>query len=123
MASLNRVAIIGNVGTEPEMRFAPSGKAVTSFSVATNKTYTVDDERKEETTWFKVVTWGKQAESCNMFLSKGSSVYVEGSIKLNRWEDKDGQPKSSLEINASQVVFLSRKEGKVEDNNESEVPF
>ena len=128
MASLNRIAVIGNLGTEPEMRFTPSGQPVTSFRVATNRVYTTPEgERKEETTWFKVVAWGKQAESCNQFLTKGSSVYVEGSIKLNQWEGEDGQARSNMEITANQVVFLSRKEGIGSNEDklepEGEIPF
>ena len=81
MASLNKVMIIGNVGGEPEMRFAPNGNPVTSFRVATNRVYTTPEgERKEETEWFTVVTWNRLAEQCNQFLIKGRHVYAEGRL-------------------------------------------
>ncbi|MFC1945623.1 single-stranded DNA-binding protein [Chloroflexota bacterium] len=110
MPSLNKVMIIGNVGTEPEMRFTPSGKPVTSFSVATNWVFTTPDgERKQETEWFHVVTWNRLAEQCNQFLGKGKLVYTEGRLHTRHWEGQDGQPHSRLEVIASRVVFLDRR--------------
>ena len=79
MVSLNKVMLIGNVGSDPEMRFIPNGNPVTSFRVATNRFYTTPDgERKQETDWFSIVTWNKLAEQCNQFLTKGRLVYVKG---------------------------------------------
>ncbi len=110
MASLNRVMLIGNVGTEPEMRFTPSGNPVTSFRLATNRFYTgPDGERKQETEWFTIVAWKKQAESCNQFLTKGQRVYVEGRLQTRSWEGQDGQKHSRVEVVANRVLFLDRQ--------------
>ncbi len=110
MASLNKVMIIGNLGSEPEMRFTPNGRPVTSFSVATNRVYTTaEGERKEETEWFTVVTWAKLAEQCNQFLTKGRLVYAEGRLRTHTWEGQDGQKRSRTEIVADRVTFLDRQ--------------
>jgi single-strand DNA-binding protein len=102
--------LIGNLGSDPEMHFTPSGTPVTSFSIATNRVYTTSDgERKQETEWFRVTVWRKQAESCNQFLTKGKLVYVEGSLRTRTWEDKDGQRRTTLEVNADRVLFLDRQ--------------
>jgi len=109
MASLNKIMLIGNVGSDPEMRYTPNGKAVTSFRMATNYRYIGSDgEQKEETEWFRVSVWGKQAESCNQFLSKGRRVYVEGRLHSRSWEGQDGQMRTSLEVSANRVIFLDR---------------
>ena len=109
MASLNKIMLIGNVGSDPEMRYTPNGKAVTSFRMATNYRYIGSDgERREETEWFRVSVWGKQAESCNQFLSKGRRVYVEGRLHSRNWEGQDGQMRTSLEVSANRVIFLDR---------------
>ena len=111
MVSVNRIIIIGNLGSEPEMRFTPNGKPVTSFSAATNRRYTTSDgERREETEWFTVVTWGKLAEQCNQFLTKGRLVYVEGRLRTHTWEGQDGQKRTSVEIRADRVVSLERRD-------------
>lgn len=110
MPSLNKVTIIGNVGSEPEMRFTPNGKPVTSFSVATNWVYTTPEgERKQETEWFNVVAWNKLAEQCNQFLGKGRLVYAEGRLHTRTWEGQDGQQHSRSEVIANRVVFLDRR--------------
>ncbi len=109
MASLNKIMLIGNVGSDPEMRYTPNGKAVTSFRMATNYRYVGSDgARREETEWFRVSVWGKQAESCNQFLSKGKRVFVEGRLHSRSWEGQDGQTRTSLEISANRVIFLDR---------------
>lgn len=110
MPSLNKIIIIGNVGGEPEMRFTPNGKPVTSFRVATNWVSTTPDgERKQETEWFNVVAWNKLAEQCNQFLTKGKLVYAEGRLHTRTWEGQDGQPHSRTEVIANKVVFLDRR--------------
>ncbi len=110
MASLNKVMIIGNLGSEPEMRFTPNGRPVTSFRVATNRVYTTaEGERKEETEWFTVVTWGRLAEQCNQFLTKGRLVYAEGRLRTHTWESQDGQKHYRTEIVADRVSFLDRQ--------------
>jgi single-strand DNA-binding protein len=110
MVSINRITIIGNLGNEPEMRFTPSGRPVTSFRVATNWRYTTPEgERKEETEWFSVVAWGRLAEQCNQFLTKGRLVYVEGRLRLRTWDGQDGQRRARNEIVADRVKFLDRQ--------------
>jgi len=109
MASLNKIMLIGNVGSDPEMRYTPNGKAVTSFRMATNYRYAGSDgEQREETEWFRVSVWGRQAESCNQFLSKGKRIYVEGRLRSRSWEGQDGQMRTSLEVSANRVIFLDR---------------
>ena len=110
MVSVNKMTIIGNLGNEPEMRFTPGGRPVTSFRVATNWRYTTPEgERKEETEWFTIVCWGRLAEQCNQFLTKGRLVYVEGRLRLRSWEGQDGQKRSRNEIVADRVKFLDRQ--------------
>ena len=135
MASLNKVMIIGNLGSEPEMRFTPNGNPVTSFRVATNRVYnTPEGERKEETEWFTVITWGRLAEQCNQFLSKGRLVYAEGRLRTRTWEGQDGQKHYRTEVIANRVTFLDRQaaaplpEEKVEEAGSGEwvpedIPF
>jgi len=110
MANLNKVMIIGNVGTDPEMRFTPNGNPVTTFRVATSRTFNnAEGERKQETEWFTVVTWNKLAESCNQFLTKGRRAYVEGKLRTRTWEGQDGQRRTRVEIVAERVLFLDRQ--------------
>ncbi|MDY7018762.1 MAG: single-stranded DNA-binding protein [Chloroflexota bacterium] len=110
MASLSKVTLIGNLGSDPEMRFTADGKPVTSFRMATSRRYTTSTgETKEETDWFRVTVWGKQAEQCNQFLAKGRQVYVEGRLHARNWEGQDGQTRTSLEVTANQVLFLDRR--------------
>ena len=112
MPSLNKVMIIGNLGSEPEMRFTPNGNPVTSFRVATSRVYTTaEGERKEETEWFTVVAWGKLAEQCNQFLGRGRLVYTEGRLHTRSWEGQDGQKRYRTEIIANRVTFLDRQPG------------
>ena len=109
--------IVGNVGKDPEMRYTPSGQAVTSFSVATNRQYTTGNgEQVKETIWFRVTTWGKQAEVCNQYVKKGMKVLVEGRLTPDQvtggpriWQKSDGSSGSSFEVNASTVRFLSAR--------------
>ena len=110
MVSVNKMIMIGNLGSEPEMRFTPNGKPVTSFRVATNWKYTTPGgERREETEWFTVVAWGRLAEQCNQFLTKGRLVYVEGRLRTHTWESQDGQRHSRNEVVADKVRFLDRQ--------------
>ncbi len=110
MASLNKVMIIGNVGGEPEMRFAPNGNPVISFRVATNRVYTTSDgEHKEETEWFTVVAWNRLAEQCNQFLTKGRHVYVEGRLSTRSWQTPDGQRQYRAQVVAQRVLFLDKR--------------
>lgn len=108
----NKMTAIGNVGTDPEMRYTPSGSAVTSFRIATNERYTTrDGERKEETEWFTVTAWSRLAETCNQFVVKGMRVYVEGRLKSSSWVANDGQTRFRNEIIAREVKFLGGRQG------------
>lgn len=109
MVGLNKMIVIGNVGTDPEMRYTPNGNPVTSFRLATGRTYTTSDgERRQETEWFTVVAWNQLAEQCNQFLSKGRRVYCEGRLKSHSWVGMDGQTRFRNEIIANRVLFLDR---------------
>ena len=116
MANLNRVEIIGNVGKDPEMRFTPAGKTVTSFSVAVNSKF----GETESTEWFSVVAWDKLAETCNQYLSKGQQVFVEGRLQTRSWEDKEGAKHYKTEIIASKVLFLGQRKQSVESDKDIE---
>lgn len=110
MADLNKVMLIGNVGSDPEMRFTPNGNPVTSFSLAVNHGFTTKEgERRQETEWFTVVSWNRLAETCNQFLSKGRRAYVEGRLRTRSWEGQDGQRRHRNEVIANQVLFLDRQ--------------
>jgi single-strand DNA-binding protein len=111
------IIIVGNLGREPEMRYTPSGQAVTSFSVASSRQYTSNNgQQVKETIWFRISAWGKLAETCNTYLHKGSRVLVEGRLTPDQatggprvWNRQDGTPSASYEISASTVRFLSPK--------------
>jgi single-strand DNA-binding protein len=107
---LNKVMILGNLGRDPEMRYTPSGRPVTTFSVAVSRTWnTADGERHSETEWFNVVTWSKLAETCKQYLTKGKQVYIEGRLQTRRWEDKEGVKRSTVEIVASEMILCSER--------------
>ena len=125
---LNKVMIIGNLGRDPEMRYTPSGRPVTTFSVATNRQYTnAEGEKKTDTEWFNIVAWGKLAEICNQYLSKGRQVYIEGRLQTRRWEDAQGTRHTSVEIVAREMLMLgsrpSEDEIDSEEPEEDEFPF
>ena len=112
MASLNKVQIIGRLGQDPEMRFTANGRAISTFSVAVNRSYsTQEGERREETEWVRVVAWARLAEQVSQYLSKGRQVYVEGRLQTRQWEDKEGQRRYMTEVVAQDVQFLDRGEG------------
>jgi len=114
---LNKVMIIGRLGRDPEMRYTPSGRPVTTFSVATSRTWnTSDGERRTETEWFNVVAWGSLAEICKQYLAKNRLIYVEGRLQSRHWEDSDGNKHYSTEIVANEMIMLDEKR---EANNES----
>ncbi|MCX6037726.1 MAG: single-stranded DNA-binding protein, partial [Chloroflexi bacterium] len=111
------IIIVGNVGRDPEMRYTPSGQAVTSFSVATNRQYTNNNgETVKETIWFRISAWGKTGETCNQYLKKGSKVLVEGRLTADPvtggpriWQAQDGTSRASFEVSAQTVRFLSSR--------------
>jgi single-strand DNA-binding protein len=107
---LNKVMIIGSVGRDPEMRYTPSGKPVTSFSVATSRSWTsAEGERREETEWFNVVAWGNLAEICKTHLVKGQQVYVEGRLQTRGWEDDSGKKHFRTELVANEMIILGER--------------
>lgn len=121
MAGLNKIMVIGNLGTDPEMRYTPNGSPVTSFRIATSRIYNAQDgERREETEWFTVVAWNSLAERVNQYLSKGRSIYVEGRLHLRTYQGNDGQTRFTNEITANQVIFLDRA-GSGEQGSEEHV--
>jgi single-strand DNA-binding protein len=131
------IIIVGNLGKDPEMRYTPSGQAVTSFNVASSRQYTSNNgQTVKETCWFRVSAWGKTAENCSQFLHKGSLVLVEGRLVCDPetggprlYSRKDGTPSTAFEVNANTVRFLSSREEHGEDEatvaeaNSAEVPF
>ena len=109
MAGLNKIMVIGNVGTDPEMRYTPNGNPVTSFRIATSRSYNGQDgERRQETEWFTVVAWNNLAEQVNQYLSKGGRAYVEGRLQSHTFQGNDGQTRFRNEIVAARVIFLDR---------------
>jgi single-strand DNA-binding protein len=105
--SLNKVMIIGNLGRDPEMRYTPTGRPVTTFTVATSRSWnTSNGERHSETEWFNIVTWGNQAEICKQFLVKGQQVYIEGRLQTRVWENKEGIKHTTVEIVATEMIML-----------------
>jgi single-strand DNA-binding protein len=107
MASVNKVILIGNLGRDPELRYTQGGQAVANFSVATTEKYSSrDGTPQERTEWHRIVVWGKQAENCAQYLSKGRTVYVEGRLQTREWEDREGNKRNTTEINAQRVQFL-----------------
>ena len=125
---LNKVLIIGRVGRDPEMRYTPSGRPVTTFSVGTSRSWnTSDGEKRTETEWFNVVAWSNLAEICKQHLSKDRLVYIEGRLQTRHWEDQDGVKHSATEIVANEMILLEeRREGnntEYEDNGSDEVLF
>jgi len=110
MGSLNKVILIGNLGRDPEVKYLPSGQAVANFSVATNERWQGKDGKTEERTeWHRIVVFGKQAENCGEYLSKGRSVCIEGRLQTREWDDKSGQKRSTTEVVANRVIFLGSK--------------
>lgn len=106
----NRIILIGNLTKDPELRYTPQGTPIATFRIAVNSKYKQSDESREEVLYIDIVTFGKQAETCSQYLSKGKSVLVEGRLQERRWET-DGQQKSKHEVIAQSVRFLSRKGG------------
>jgi single-strand DNA-binding protein len=112
MASVNKVILVGNLGRDPELRYTQSGQAVANFTLATTERFsTRDGDRQERTEWHRIVAWGRTAELCAQYLSKGRSVYIEGRLQTREWEDKEGQKRRTTEITAQTVQFLGGGRG------------
>ena len=120
---LNKVMIIGGLGSDTEMRYTPSGKPVTSFSVAVSRGWrTSEGERKEATEWFNVVSWGNLAEICNQHLHKGSQVYIEGRLQTRNWEDASGTRHYRTELVANEMIILDGRHY-VADDEYADIEF
>lgn len=114
MASVNKAILIGNLGSDPEVKYTPSGTAVANFNIATHEQWTNrDGEKSERTEWHRIVAWGRLGEICGEYLKKGSPVYVEGRIQTRTWEDREGIKRYTTEIIAQAMQMLGsvRKEG------------
>lgn len=126
--SFHTLIIVGRLGQDPEMRYMPNGQAVTNFSVASDRSYrNAGGELVKVTTWFRVSVWGKQAESCNQYLNKGSMVLIEGTLNPDKdtgrpriWTSADGRSGSSYDVNAQTVRFLSTRGGGQDASVESD---
>jgi len=116
---LNKAQIIGNLGADPELRYAQNGNAILNMRIAVNETWRdKSGEKKERVEWFTVVMWGKRAESLSKHLAKGQSVYIEGRLQTRQWEDKDGNKRWTTEIVANELLFLGGKGGGGGQRNE-----
>ena len=116
--------VIGNMGRDPEMRYTPSGKPVTSFSLASSRSWVAPNgERREETEWFNVVAWGGLAEICNQKLAKSQQVYVEGRLQTRSWEDDNGQRHFRTEVVASDMIILGPKDKYKANSNSASGKF
>ncbi|MRR49565.1 MAG: single-stranded DNA-binding protein [Rhodocyclaceae bacterium] len=113
MASVNKVILVGNLGKDPETRYMPNGDQVTNVTIATSETWKdkSSGEQKEATEWHRVVFFRRLAEIAGQYLKKGSQVYVEGSLKTRKWQDKDGQDRYTTEIVANEMKMLGKREG------------
>ena len=115
---MNKIIVIGNLGRDPEMRYTASGQSVTSFSIASSRRYTTSSgEQREETEWFTVNAWGRLADLCNQYLTKGRQVYIEGRLHSRSYEGRDGQMRFANDINLTDVQFLRGASGTGEDRS------
>lgn len=110
LMSINKVILLGRLGGNPELRYTPGGAPVCNFSIATNESWKdKEGARQERTEWHHIVVWGKSAESCQEFLHKGSQVFIEGKLQTRQWQDKEGQTRSTTEVQAMSVQFLDSR--------------
>ena len=126
MAGVNKVILVGNLGSDPEMRQTQKGQGVANFNLATTRTWTKDGEKREETEWHRVIAWDRLAEICGEYLKKGSSVYIEGRLQTRAWEDDAGVKRYTTEVVAFEMQMLGRKEDKNEVKPvaiDGELPF
>jgi single-strand DNA-binding protein len=116
--SVNKVILIGRLGNNPEIRYTPSGQAVANFNIATNEYYVdKNGQKQEKTEWHRVVVWGKLAQLCGEYLTKGRQAYLEGKLQTRQWQDKDGQTKYTTEIVATTIQFLGQAPSANASNN------
>ena len=123
MASVNKAILIGHLGRDPEMRYAPSGDAVANFSIATTETWKdKQGVKQEKTEWHRISMFGKGAEIAGEYLKKGSSVYIEGRIQTRKWQDKEGNERQTTEIVADRMQMLGSKGSTADDSREDAPP-
>ncbi len=125
---MNKIIVIGNLGSDPEMKYTPNGQAVTSFSVASNRKYTTGaGEQREETEWFRASAFGKLAETCNQYLTKGQQVYLEGRLRSHTYTTPGGETRHTNEVNVTDVQFLGRSNNEASEtvpvDDEPDLPF
>jgi len=119
---MHKITIIGNLGRDPEMRIAPEGNSVTTFSVASTRKYrTTAGEQREETEWFNCSAWGKLAEICNEYLTKGKQVYIEGRLKTRTYQTQSGETRFSLDVSVSDIQFLGGGQGGHQEDDDREL--
>jgi single-strand DNA-binding protein len=111
--SFNKIIIVGNLGRDPELRYTPQGTPVCSFSLATNEKRKdrTTGENQDLTTWFRVTLWGRQAETASQYLTRGKPVYIEGRLRVEEWTDRDGKPRHTLEVHATDMQFIGGGRG------------
>lgn len=120
---VNKVILIGNLGADPDMRYTPSGQAVCELRIATGESWNdKNGQRQERTEWHRVVVWGKRAEVCSKYLSKGRQVYIEGRIQTRSYDDKEGQKRYITEVIAQEVVFIGGGGGRGEGRGQNDGP-
>jgi single-strand DNA-binding protein len=111
MASFNKITIVGYLGRDPELRYTPQGTALCKLSVATTeRRKNAAGDPEEHTTWFRITVWGRQGELANEYLSKGRQVYIEGRLRLEEYTDREGNPRISPEVNATDIHFLGSRD-------------
>lgn len=119
---LNKVLLIGNLGADPEMRYTPNGKAVTTFRIAVNRTWRDSNgAQQDDTQWVRIVTWEKLAEICNRYLTKGRQVYIEGRLQTRSWEGQDGVRRYMTEVVAQDMIMLGGRGP--DERSEPDAPF
>ncbi len=111
MTSFNKVILLGNLTRDPEIRYTPNGTAVANFAIAVNRKYKSGDETKEEVSYIDIVVFGKSAENCGQYLTKGQGVLIEGRLQQRRWETDDGQKRSKVEVATQFVTFMPKRNG------------
>ena len=110
--SFNKITLVGNLGRDPELRYTPQGTPVCSFTLATNeRRKDKTGENQDVTTWFRVTLWGRQAETASQYLAKGRPIYIEGRLRVEEWTDRDGKPRHTLEVHATDMQFLGGGRG------------
>jgi single-strand DNA-binding protein len=114
--SFNKITLVGNLGRDPELRYTPQGTPVCSFTMATNeRRKDKNGELQDFTTWFRVTLWGRQAETASQYLTKGRPVYIEGRLRVDEWTDRDGKPRYTLDVTATDMQFIGGAKGAIEE--------